>query len=193
MDRNNFELVVYTLDWHPSDHISFIENVNKRRLHCSSPTTAANARAYDTVVFDGCAPIEQILWPAHCVQNTWGAQLHKDLSVVENAVELRKGTNSDVDSYSAFSDNRKAASTTLDAQLKAKRVTDVYVCGLAYDICVAATAINSIECGYRTILIDDCCRGTNVDKIDETKQTITSSNGIIVFSEEVKHCIHNVE
>lgn len=178
-------MVVYTLDWHPSDHISFIENVNKRRLHSSSPTTAANARAYDTVVFDGCPPIEQILWPAHCVQNTWGAQLHNDLSVVENAVELRKGTNSDVDSYSAFSDNRKAASTTLDAQLKAKRVTDVYVCGLAYDICVAATAINAIECGYRTILIDDCCRGTNVDKIDATKQTLTSSNGIIVFSEEV--------
>lgn len=175
------------MDWHPSDHISFIENVGMRQMHSSSPITAADASTYDAVVFDACPPIEQILWPAHCIQNTWGARLHDDLNVVENSIKLYKGINSDIDSYSAFTDNRNATSTKLDAQLKDKRITDVYVCGLAYDICVIATAINSSEHGYRTILIDDCSRGTDIDKIEHSKQVIATSNGIVVSSEEVRN------
>ena len=36
---------------------------------------------YDTVVFTGPPMTEQTLWPRHCVQNSWGAELHKDLKV----------------------------------------------------------------------------------------------------------------
>ena len=32
-----FDLVCYSLDWHPSDHISFIDNVHNRKLDISSP------------------------------------------------------------------------------------------------------------------------------------------------------------
>ena len=32
----DFDIVVYTLDWHPSNHISFIDNVNLRTLHSTS-------------------------------------------------------------------------------------------------------------------------------------------------------------
>ena len=31
-----FNVVAYTLDWHPEDHCSFIENVSKRKIHENS-------------------------------------------------------------------------------------------------------------------------------------------------------------
>lgn len=42
---------------------------------------ADKAQAYDTVMFAGPPPMKQRLWPRHCVQDTWGAELHKDLKV----------------------------------------------------------------------------------------------------------------
>ncbi len=34
-----FDVIVYTLDWHPADHCSFIENVHMRKLHEKSPVS----------------------------------------------------------------------------------------------------------------------------------------------------------
>lgn len=56
--------------------------------------------------------------------------------IVEHGVKVYKGTNPEVDSYSVFWDNKKLSDTSLIAQLKSRGVTDVYVCGLAYDVCV---------------------------------------------------------
>lgn len=56
--------------------------------------------------------------------------------MAENAIKVYKGTNPDVDSYSVFWDNKKLTETTLSAQLKMNNMTDIYVCGLAYDVCV---------------------------------------------------------
>lgn len=180
-----FDVVCYSLDWHPSNHISFIDNLKERRLHESSPIDIENACVYDTVIFDSSIPMKQTLWPRHCVENTWGSQLHKDLKIIDNSTKVYKGTNSNIDSYSAFSDNQKICETILGSLLDNKNVTDVYLSGIAYDICVAATAFDAISNGYRTILLDDCCRGVDFDKIDNVKQTFLSMNGIIVDSKEV--------
>lgn len=32
-----FDAIVYTYDWHPADHCSFIENVGKKKLALNSP------------------------------------------------------------------------------------------------------------------------------------------------------------
>lgn len=56
--------------------------------------------------------------------------------IVEGAIKVYKGTNPEVDSYSVFWDNKKLSDTSLCAQLKQKGITDIYVCGLAYDVCV---------------------------------------------------------
>ena len=36
---------------------------------------------YDEVVFQSQPKVKQVLWPRHAVQNTSGAELHKDLKV----------------------------------------------------------------------------------------------------------------
>lgn len=88
--------------------------------------------------------MDQKLWPAHCIQNSWGAELHPDLKVVDektdpmkrSVVYVYKGCKSDIDSYSAFFDNCRLNETTLNNDLKKLGITDLYVCGLAADVCV---------------------------------------------------------
>lgn len=185
----DFDAVFYSLDWHPSDHVSFIDNVKLRPLDESSPIDAESAQVYDTVIFAGPQPMKQRLWPRHCVQDSWGAELHKDLKIAEQGIKVYKGTNPEVDSYSVFWDNKKLSDTTLNAQLKMKGTTDIYVCGLAYDVCVGATAVDALSAGYRTILIDDCCRGVDLRDIESVKGNVNSSYGVIVHSDEVKSMV----
>ena len=107
-------------------------------------------KLFDTVVFDAYPKIEQKLWPAHCVQETSGAQLHPSLEFVQTGNDpakrkvfvAKKGTNPDVDSYSPFFNQLKLSETNLNRELKHEEITDVYICGLAYDICVGKFIFN---------------------------------------------------
>lgn len=157
-----------------------------REVDISSNISKEAARVYDTVTFQGPPLLKQRLWPRHCVQDSWGAELHKDLKIVDNAIKIYKGTNPEVDSYSVFWDNKKLTETTLSSQLQEKGATDIYICGLAYDVCVGATAVDALTSGYRTILIDDCSRGVDLVDIEKTKATVIASNGVIVNSSQVK-------
>ncbi|XP_058795710.1 nicotinamidase isoform X1 [Phymastichus coffea] len=186
LDSVPFDNVFYSLDWHPDDHVSFIDNLNLRELDESSGITKEEARVYDTVTFKGPPILKQRLWPRHCVQDSWGAELHRDLKIVEHGVKVYKGTNPEVDSYSVFWDNKKLSETSLSSQLQERGVTDIYVCGVAYDVCVGATAIDALASGYRTILIDDACRGVDLVDIEKTKANVIGSHGVIVTSGQVK-------
>uniref|UniRef100_A0A1B6CXZ5 nicotinamidase n=1 Tax=Clastoptera arizonana TaxID=38151 RepID=A0A1B6CXZ5_9HEMI len=186
LDTVPFDAVCYSLDWHPSDHVSFIDNLSQRKVHSSSPVSAENAKLYDTVIFEGPPLMKQRLWPRHCVQDSWGAELHKDLKVVDNAILIYKGTNPEVDSYSVFWDNKKLTRTSLAEQLCKYNATDIYICGLAYDVCVCATTVDALSIGYRTIMVDDCCRGVDLIDIEKTKNNVIANRGIIVNSNQVK-------
>lgn len=186
LETVEFDAVFYSLDWHPVDHVSFIDNLYLREVDPSSGIPKDEAQVYDTVTFRGPPLLTQRLWPRHCVQDSWGAELHQDLKIVDNAVKIYKGTNPEVDSYSVFWDNKKITETTLASQLQERGVTDIYVCGLAYDVCVGATAVDALTSGYRTILIDDCSRGVDLVDIEKTKATIIGGNGVIINSSQVK-------
>ncbi|XP_052794463.1 nicotinamidase-like [Mya arenaria] len=189
LDSVPFDLVVYTKDWHPENHISFVENVQNRPLAKNCKIKAGEAKVYDTVEFDGPPRTEQTLWPKHCVTNTWGSELHPDLKIMDNAEFVKKGCHSDVDSYSAFWDNNKLSQTDLVRILARHKVTDVYVCGVAYDVCVGYTALHALEHGFRTVLVDDACKGVDAKGIEETKRKLVDSGGIIVHSSQVKNIV----
>ncbi|XP_064608566.1 uncharacterized protein LOC135472813 [Liolophura sinensis] len=185
LDNVQFDVVVYSKDWHPKDHISFLENVNIRPLHPSSKVKSEEAKPFDTVVFDTSPLTEQVLWPAHCIQGSWGAELHKNLKVVDNGYVVNKGTSPHVDSYSAFWDNNKLSQTELVQLLSKLRVTDVYVCGLAYDICVGFTARHAIDHGFRTVLVEDACRGVDLENIEKTRFELRKKGAVVVQSDQV--------
>ncbi|XP_033220977.1 uncharacterized protein LOC117175378 [Belonocnema kinseyi] len=148
------------------------------------------ARLFDTVLFLE-SKLEQRLWPVHCIMNSWGAQLHKDLYIVPGSEQVRKGQNPDMETYSAFFDNNSINSTELLDILKKNNVTDVYVCGLAYDVCVRATCLDGLKLGYRLVAIEDCCRGVDQDDIAITRKEISENGGLIVNSSEVLSLVND--
>ena len=119
-----FDEYFYSLDWHPEDHISFYENVHTRELDTDSAITDhTKTNVFDLVVFKGPPKTEQILWPAHCIQESWGAEFHKDLTIHPKGLVVKKGCTPYIDSYSAFFDNKKLGQTELESLLRSRGVT----------------------------------------------------------------------
>jgi nicotinamidase/pyrazinamidase len=153
MLEGNYDLVVASLDWHPPGHVSFV-------------TRHPGAELFQNV----STPLgEQRVYPEHCVQETYGAQLHPSLDASRIQYLIKKGMNLDVDSYSAFFDNLKLAETELNALIQEEckfrgestEDVEITVCGLALDICVAATVRDSIGLGYTTEVVLDACRSVD--------------------------------
>jgi nicotinamidase/pyrazinamidase len=94
-------------------------------------------------------------WPAHCVQGTEGAKFYA-VEVPQGALIVDKGTDPDKEAYSGFQ------GTTLAADLNAKGVKRLFVCGLATDYCVKGTALDGIKQGFDVVLLEDACRGVDL-------------------------------
>jgi nicotinamidase/pyrazinamidase len=155
-----FHLVVATQDWHPHNHSSFASQHPGRRIG-------------DFIDLGG---LPQVLWPDHCVQATYGAELSGLLNTKSIARVFYKGTERHLDSYSGFFDNGGIHATGLGDYLREHKVSDTYILGLATDYCVRATAMDSCRLGFRTWLIEDACRavelksGDGAAAIDELKR-----------------------
>lgn len=107
------------------------------------------------------------VWPPHCVQGTPGAEFHADLEVPPSAVVVSKGMGSTEDAYSAFQarDDRGRLLTDL---LRARRVTHLYVMGLATDYCVEASALGGLDAGLRVSVVRPGCRAVDIRPDDGT-------------------------
>lgn len=173
--NQTFDMVAYSFDWHPEDHCSYVSNVTKYPLHSASKCSAQNADIYSKVIYDGDKPLEQILWPDHCIQHSFGAELHENLNFIEDGIKVYKGQNCCVDSYSAFWDNGKLSQTNLLLELLDKNITNLYVCGLAFDFCVGFTSLDGSEHGFKTCIIEDACRGVADESIDAMKEKLKSA------------------
>jgi len=149
----HFDLVVATQDWHPANHGSFAAN-------------HPGGKPGELIDLHG---LRQILWPIHCVQETAGAGFVANLDQSRWDRVFVKGTDPAIDSYSGFFDNGHRRATGLGDYLRAKQVTDVYVAGLATDYCVKFTALDALTLGFRTHLIEDACRGVNLQPGDVAK------------------------
>jgi nicotinamidase/pyrazinamidase len=108
------------------------------------------------------------VWPVHCVQGTWGAELHPDLNV-EGPV-VRKGTDGE-DGYSGFSVRDPISgeehATQLGAMLDEAGVRRLVVTGLAGDVCVKETALDGRRLGYDVVLLVPATRFVNLQPGDD--------------------------
>ncbi|HEY6100605.1 MAG TPA: nicotinamidase [Anaeromyxobacter sp.] len=169
-----FATVVATQDWHPPGHVSFA-------------STHAGGKPFETVALPQ-GPQE--LWPDHCVQGSRGAALHPALPDPAITLVLRKGTRRDVDSYSAFRENAgpdgRRPTTGLGAWLAARGVSRVFVCGLARDFCVRATAVDAAAEGFEVLVLDDLTRAVFPERRAETDALLDRAGVHLAASAELE-------
>src|SRR5262245_10242715 len=142
-----FENVVMTQDWHTSRHVSFASSHDGKK-------------PYEVIKL---AYGMQVLWPEHCVQGTDGAQIAKAINIPQAQLIIRKGFHNDVDSYSAFMEADQATRTGLASYLKERKINTVFITGLATDFCVAWTAIDARKAGLTVYVVEDACRGIDIN------------------------------
>lgn len=164
--------VILTQDWHPAGHLSF----------ASSHT---GAKPYDTIEL---AYGPQVLWPDHCVQGTPGAAFHSGLDIPHAELVLRKGHHRAIDSYSAFYENDRATRTGLGGYLRERGFERVFLVGLAFDFCVRYSAEDADREGFETVVIDDACRGIDVDGSMQVAKERLESLGIACIQSAVISC-----
>ena len=110
------------------------------------------------------------VWPAHCVQNTRGAQFHKGLTLAKEAIILSKGMDPEKDSYSAF-ESHDPNGMPFENLLRIFGINEIYIGGLATDYCVRATTMDAIRAGFKVIVLTDAIKGVDL-KAGDSKQAI---------------------
>jgi nicotinamidase/pyrazinamidase len=193
----DFDLKIFTEDFHPENHISLArvhgkqsfdvielryKNDEKNYPVCSidgtAPTVLNYANVADCSSDDTAIALNQTLWPDHCLQGTPGQQLHDDLDIPEDAIVIKKGFTTVVDSYGVFGNNLEhtvgnqnlknnrhvtLTENGLTQALRANGVTEVYIAGLALDYCVKWSAEQAKRRGFKVTVLEDASAAINSD------------------------------
>jgi nicotinamidase/pyrazinamidase len=162
-----FRHVLLTQDWHPPHHSSFAS---------SHP----GHQPYEVIRLP-YGP--QILWPDHCIQGTPGAAFRSDLDIPHAQLIIRKGYRREIDSYSAFFENDHRTPTGLAGYLRERGLSRVFLAGLAFDFCVRWSAEDAHNSGFEVVVIEDACRGIDVEgSMAETRRFLTERGIPVVAS-----------
>ncbi|GLB35801.1 putative isochorismatase hydrolase [Lyophyllum shimeji] len=170
-----FAIKLASKDFHPADHISFAKTHDKpvlSKIIIYPPGKPLNNR-----------PLEQVLWPVHCVANTPGFEFVEGLDREALDYTVHKGTDPGIETYSAFRDPWHLANTSLHGILESHGVTDVFVVGVAGDFCVKWTALDAVNLGYKTWVVRDAVKsvsdaGTEWEEMKNKGVRITNSDEV---------------
>ena len=165
--KSRYELIVATQDWHPPAHGSFA-------------STYPGAKPFDVGELGG---LEQVLWPDHCVQGEDGARLHPDIMNLlveiteggQRTLIIKKGQQTDIDSYSAFFDNAHRHDTGMHRALQSYEIAEVEIVGLAFDYCVKFSALDAVSLGYKTTVRLQGTRSVDPTTAEATKAELEAA------------------
>ena len=167
IDEKKPTTVFITQDWHPEGHASFARS-NKGEIPVTTlplNTPGIRVRSGEYVISTNKNYIRywgsdeergsQKLWPKHCVQGTDDAKLVPQLETYlqnkSNVQYIYKGDEPTVDSYSAVA-NALGIDTphTKDGKsflkiLKESRLKEIYLTGIARDVCVYWSAMDMLN------------------------------------------------
>lgn len=174
----HWSVVIASKDWHPKNHCSFASN---------NP----GSKPFDVLKFHNPEnpeiTMDQVVWPDHCIQNEKGSEFPEEFQT-ENRVDqlVLKGYLSDREYYSAFADAWSLHHTELNDILQNQGITDVIVCGLAYDYCVMNTCIDAAKNGYKTYVLKDVSKAVDPSKIDTDVLAQYTKGGVEIIGLDSK-------
>lgn len=128
-------VVVTTQDWHPANHSQFKDNGG--------------------------------IWPTHCVAGSVGSDIVAGLDIPTDTIRIFKGNNRLLDGYSGFEGvtDKTEGGHALEAVLYEKGIDTVYVCGIATDYCVKATALDALKAGFRVYYLYNASVGVSPETV----------------------------
>lgn len=88
------------------------------------------------------------IWPDHCLEGTWGAQIIEQLTPAQGDYVLKKNY------FNGF------IGTKLQNTLKKLGTETIIFTGWRTHVCVAQTAIEAFQRGYRIMVAEDCVEST---------------------------------
>lgn len=135
LEASDYDLVVASRDWH-------------------NPNSTNSGHFADA----GTEPNYTTTWPVHCVADTDGAEYHPNLNTELVSEHIFKGQGRN--GYSIF-EGVTATGETFEDLLKAHRVDEVDVVGIATDHCVLASAMDSKSHGLKVRVISSLTAGVS--------------------------------
>ncbi|MEU7028648.1 nicotinamidase [Streptomyces sp. NPDC015232] len=115
-------------------------------------------------------------WPRHCVAGTEGVGFHPNFApaVAGGAIDAVFDKGAYEAAYSGF-EGRDENGDTLADWLRARKVTEVDVVGIATDHCVRATALDAAREGFRTQVLLDLTAGVAKESTDRALQELRAA------------------
>jgi nicotinamidase/pyrazinamidase len=144
------DLVIASRDWHPANHFSFEGNSPEGR------------------------------WPPHCVQNTQGAKLERQIRKIANYVVSKGMSPHPPDDFSAFRGQTLRPVHKLEEILQRHAIQRLIIGGLAYDYCVRWTAHDAAALKYEPIVPLNCTRAISKEGVEHTTEALERSGVRIV-------------
>lgn len=176
--------VAVTQDWHPRNHCLFAANHNVEPF---SEVEMAHPLGEKNAATGHIKTSSQTVWPVHCVQETEGAAVEHSVEAKISHVAphvpvavVRKGYLQDREYYLCFSDWWKIHQTEMGQFLMENSITDVVFVGLAYDFCVLHSAIDCLDAGFSTYVIQECSKSVYPDRELETTNSYTDAGVTVV-------------
>lgn len=172
--REHFDTVCLTQDWHPAGHLSFASS------HGAAPFSEITM-AYG----------RQTLWPDHCIQGTQGAKFHPGLIVRETDLILQKGTNRNIDSYSAFFENDKKTrplfpnGQSFTDAMRARGIDTLVFGGLVREICVAWNALDAASEGFKSVIVLDATKRLDAQREEAMLTTLKANKVALLVSSQL--------
>lgn len=129
--NGEYDAIIATQDWHPSNHISFAST------HDREPFSTIKVMDKET----GEEEILTLL-PRHCVARTYGSAIVDGLKRKKDYIYVQKGVDADDDGISGFSYMHK---DFIDAARENKEVLTLDFVGVALDNCVYHTSKDTAD------------------------------------------------
>lgn len=171
------EQVVKVVDTHPPHHVGFVTEYTDFDVPNATFLTAEMVRSWDSSHLAPTAPFSvewlrdeylpnhrdggQWLWNVHGVEGTPETQTFPELAHLQVALELPKGEDPRIDSYSGARD-ALGRSTGLIEWLRERGIKRVFLVGLAFDFCVGWTAVDLADAGFDVYLVVDGTRSVGI-------------------------------